>query len=403
MADDAALLKALQQRLHSTTGPLPKLEYVAAALAMARDQIAPVFALAKVPRGGSRTRVLQWRDRIVREHLLVACTPPPLPAAPLCRVCQLECQLVVAPAQPRMPCTMCSAALVPGALYWGCASNNLGIASQCSRAEPGGELRTFYYRDCVDDPRDDDRSWSRNWLCKSRCGVNAYAEAIQFCNTEEHEYNLCHSCSGTAIVDWGNTELTTCQRLIPFGDSEDESDDESDLTIKNEYFNGCLCDDSDKKLAACNGFWADLPCVQREIERVQIEWQLQPELLVSEDWIRENCPNIRWLWVYTLALAPDGSKHALRIVDAYLRPGGQSAPLDGTRAQWVCEDGTVEYYADGIIKYDLPTDAPEEHTEQQRQRRNDRHRRREEEILRRLNAGVLIADPARAPKWGTLS
>ena len=84
MADDAALLAALQLRLQGGAGPLPKLEYVAAALAMARDQIAPVFALANVPPGGSRTRVLQWRDRILREKVwLQLVRRPPLPSQQL--------------------------------------------------------------------------------------------------------------------------------------------------------------------------------------------------------------------------------------------------------------------------------------------------------------------------------
>jgi len=71
-----ALLTELQARLKPAGGGrLPKLELLAAAVALARDPgLTPAAACKEnnVPAGGARTRVLEFRDRILREGLLSA-------------------------------------------------------------------------------------------------------------------------------------------------------------------------------------------------------------------------------------------------------------------------------------------------------------------------------------------
>ena len=67
-----ALLAELQMRLKPVGGGRPpKLELLAAAVALARDpglKPAAAYKENNVPAGGARTRVLEFRDRILREE-----------------------------------------------------------------------------------------------------------------------------------------------------------------------------------------------------------------------------------------------------------------------------------------------------------------------------------------------
>ena len=72
---DDALLIALQLRLKKPKGAEPKREHVAAAVTLAQDptlEPAAVWKAALVPAGGTRTRIIEYRNRIVSEGLLTA-------------------------------------------------------------------------------------------------------------------------------------------------------------------------------------------------------------------------------------------------------------------------------------------------------------------------------------------
>ena len=379
MADDAALLAALQLRLQGGAGPLPKLEYVAAALAMARDQIAPVFALANVPRGGSRTRVLQWRDRILREGLVAACTQTTasIPTAPTCSVCGMECQLVVCP-YARF-CDICGADIAADQLYWACSSTTAEFNWQRSRATPDGELREFWYRDqyCT--------GHNKVGKCEGGDGVDAIASAVECTTMEWHDHDLCHDCSGDAVVDWNDTHLAV---LVVNSDSESddsESADEQGPPPKPIDYQGvpflwnphrrwtCFCPPGS---ALCRSFAGngsdDLPCVQRTKARLR-DLKLLPDLLVSEAWVQMHCPNIQALELDALVVSADG-QHAIRYVSADLVSRGL-LPKD---AAHIRED------VSGYIEYDVVCGA----TPAAERQRADMHRRREEECFQKFNRGL---------------
>ena len=75
-----ALLIELQRRLKKPKGAEPKREHVAAALTLAQDptlEPVAVWKAASVPAGGTRTRIIEYRDRILSERLLTASVDQP--------------------------------------------------------------------------------------------------------------------------------------------------------------------------------------------------------------------------------------------------------------------------------------------------------------------------------------
>ena len=71
------LIEALRKRLH-TSGPLPKVQHVTAAVALVREpslKASKACNDAGVPKGGARSRVEEYRKRIVGESLLSVCAP----------------------------------------------------------------------------------------------------------------------------------------------------------------------------------------------------------------------------------------------------------------------------------------------------------------------------------------
>ena len=71
------LIEALRKRLH-TSGPLPKVQHVTAAVAMVREpslKASKACDDAGVPKGGARSRVEEYRKRIQSESLLSVCAP----------------------------------------------------------------------------------------------------------------------------------------------------------------------------------------------------------------------------------------------------------------------------------------------------------------------------------------
>ena len=74
------MIEEIQRRLKPESGPAPKVWLLAFAVAWARQPSLKPKDLPGLPAGGSRTRIIGFRDRIIDDGLLTACATKALPS-----------------------------------------------------------------------------------------------------------------------------------------------------------------------------------------------------------------------------------------------------------------------------------------------------------------------------------
>ena len=347
MADtsDERSMKNLQKSLHSGNGPLPKLETVKAAAAMVRDpSLRPSQACddAGVPRG-SRSRAVEYRDRISKEHLL---EPPdsalrrdvqkwiPHVVPPICHSCEssAHAELIMIENPTKFPIPI--------------------FCMACKTMLP-----------CVT-PKSTSES---HWTCWNCAIVWSEVEEIPCAVDGAYFDVLCHSCSGTSVVDWHDRSLAWVYKMDRFDLSNFGL-----TTCSVMHDDDCVDESYDQQEELRIAQALQLPC---NTDKYLNGSPVCP-LLVMEEWIEENAPRIEFLKVGRFTLSDDG-KTATRRLTAELREGDDDAERD------------YFLYDERDVDYEMPLD--HEHGSIQRWRRNARFRGRELEAIRFLDG------TARAP------
>ena len=284
------LIEDLRRRLH-TSGPMPKRQQVVAALSMARDQTLPKAKAcddAGVPRG-SRSRAVEYCERILRKTMLPStnCNEEPwqkkLPMLKpqICGTCQSVCSLYAlknsTPFEVKLSCLSCKA-MVP--------------------CYPMTEQSTQTY-----------------WVCDSKCDPEEPEDGAVF-------DVMCHSCSTSSTVDWSDVSLACYQYEIDrlFLSKFDEFDEQmvdfcyGDISDCDEPGSRDLIDSArsnDYEIARR----LQLPCNFPDPDQLT-----DPvcKVLVSEDWVEKNAPNIERLYIGKFTVSKDG-KVATRTFEATQR------------------------------------------------------------------------------------
>ena len=375
---DEQLVEELQRRLR-TSGPQPPRASVAAALAMARD---PTLKASKacddagVPKGGARSRVAEYHKRINSEGMLAVFAPPPAPELPppidwvsraaanlkerypqlqppSCRTCGNHCELVHFLCQKRTTfCGECQTSPFPSSVYW--------VSAGCSDA------------------------------CVEKYGG---------------KYALCHACtSETARVEWDSAADCTsvCRGSFTLEDIGVETPEQRDayfetLDVHNDIdaeANEVRCPDANRDSGVPEGYTdagevqiakalllpSHLPDPKKKGAYTGPTDDYFSRLLVSNEWIASNAPNIWRLNVMPLRVSDDG-KHATRRLFAIMKVDEDERDLED-------DDEWTNDYVYEEVEYDFPNlDSRDIFA---RQRHMDRMRQREMACIRVLDGDAHV-------------
>ena len=321
-SSDEDEVAALQRRLHKS-GPLPQTSMVRAALAMARDTSLTLTAACDRAgvKPGSRARAAQYRDRIKEEGFLPMSRAPEhpllLPSPSPIQDYRMEHEWPPPSShsgpsffdEQRMTAAECNA--VVQARYPALQ------APRCHRCRDRCVLvrlvdhDTFHCSECsawLEPSTFDGSSDVVYWSCELG-DCNCEFEHGGVGGSRTHRYTVCHSCTDVAAqVEWSWVPIPEIHH------------------IRSEAFFDTLHVANDN---AANGKEIDFrtnPRYSRQLEiatRLGIPCNPNSEsypirLLVSEDWIANNVPEIWYLDVEDFKVSEDG-KRASRRLYAFLK------------------------------------------------------------------------------------